>query len=121
MSSVLSRAPILEQSSSHRRQVQRVIQFPIDQQSRVAGDFRAVEFELETAVKSHPKSILAAFTHWILRTPCPQTRKTPAFMRPNGNSLYVESTAIREIRDNSPSTLATGAGLLIAGYIFSAW
>ncbi len=34
---VLSGAPILEQRAGHCRQAQRLIQFPVDQQSRVAG------------------------------------------------------------------------------------
>jgi hypothetical protein len=61
----LAGAPIVQQAFDHGRQSKRVVEFAIRQQPGIRGDLRAVEFELDRPVETHPESVLAGFTHRI--------------------------------------------------------
>ena len=48
-----------------RRQPQRLIEFPIGQQTGITGDVCAMEFETNLTIKIDPQGIPFAFTHRI--------------------------------------------------------
>ena len=65
MLGVLAASRIAEQVVRHRREPQRFIEFAIRDQSRIRGDIRAVELQLDLAVEVNSQRVLACFTHRI--------------------------------------------------------
>jgi hypothetical protein len=72
---VPARAPVDEVLVRNSHQAERVIEFAIGQQSGIGGDARAVELQLEAAVKIEPQSIGLGFTRWQLHS-SPRSNET---------------------------------------------
>ena len=87
---VLSGSPVVQKPFRRGGQPQHLVEFAIRQQPGVGGDLRAVEFDLDRPVKTHPESVLAGFTHRIPAFRRPWHQETPVFMRSNAVSFYID-------------------------------
>jgi hypothetical protein len=62
MSAILASACVGERITRHRAEAQRVVQFPVGQQSGVGGDDRTTKLEHQAAVEIGPENFPSRFT-----------------------------------------------------------
>src|SRR5262249_7138522 len=65
---VLPGAGVMQAVCRVAGQTEGVIEFSISEESGVAGDRRAVELQLELAVKIDAQGVMVAVTHWVPRS-----------------------------------------------------
>jgi hypothetical protein len=72
---VLSGARVVQAGGGVACQCEGVIELAVGEESGVAGDGRAVEFQFELVVKTESEGIILALTHWV-PLPCRQDQST---------------------------------------------
>ena len=72
--------PVGQDTRRHHGKPQRLVEFPIGQETGIAGDLGTVELELQATVENHSESAFSSFTHQILPIGSRWSRRKPLFM-----------------------------------------
>src|SRR5262249_31349704 len=81
-----------------------VIEFPIGEESGIAGDGRAVELQLELAVEIESEGVIFAFTHWVPRLFPQEVVENAGFSGQKAQTPCRNDRAIWEIRVHTDGT-----------------
>jgi hypothetical protein len=79
-------------------QCEDVIEFALGEEFGIAGDGRAVEFELELAVEMEAEGVLVAVTHWVPRSLEQQVVGNAGFSGEKAQTPFRNDRVIGEIR-----------------------
>jgi hypothetical protein len=77
VASVPPGAGVDERLARHRRETERVVEFPEGEQAGIGGDRRAVEFELQPTVERDPQPRPFGFTRRLVHPPPPRWLRKP--------------------------------------------
>src|SRR5918998_672644 len=102
MPSILAGSRVLQLSGGRGGEVEGVVEFAVGQQSGIAGDVGAVEFEAEAAVELGSKWLGLAVTHRESLSGRHESSENPGKPGSFAQVLCQNQGLIREIRDKSP-------------------